>query len=336
MHSYSYYRHISEIIYNTHTFHGKKRAASFLWRALTSRRYFERMYDFFQSREPMRGFLDEEPNFYEVLSRVFLYKNSGTADRLDAVIQHFTILETIFSDEAIRRLYRNNAAGYTLWQSPDSSLPLTIRLCYDQGQRKEGFLSLYMYENDIMIYHFNFRFAYNKDHEPAIYIGTLQGSKEGLLRSRDLTKKLFGFRPKGFLLYTLRLFVQTLGIHHLYAITDEGFYTNSHWIRGNRSKQTDLNPFWQESGACPDDKERWFFRLPIEEKRRKYAEIKSQKRNLFRKRYWFLDTVAPAYVQAVRRLFRDDVHPEPSCIDEGLLPKSEGYDPIGAPQTSSK
>lgn len=329
MHSLRYFWQLSHQIYNPHKLSGRKRALTFFVRAATHRSHFERLYAFFHDCPPLRGFLEtRDPHFQEVLCRVFLFKNSTVEERLTAILQHFTILRRYFRDDVIHHLYWTDE-GYTLWQSPDKDLPLTVRLVFDTGQRKEGFLSLYLYYEQTMVYHFNFRFAYDHDDVPALYIGTLQGSKEGLPLAKVLTKKLFGYRPKGFLLYLLRLFVQTLGIHTLYAITDEGFYTNSHLLRGNRSKKTNLNPFWLESGACPAASEQWYFQLPIVEKRRTYAELKSQKRNLFRKRYLLLDQIAPAYVAALRALFRPGVCPEPSAWDEALLPKPAAYDPLG-------
>ena len=118
----------------------------------------------------------------------------------------------------------------------------------------------------------------------------------------------------------------------MYVITDEGFYTNSHMLRGNRSKKTNFNDFWLGEGAGPDAKEKWYFRLPIEEKRRKYGEIKSQKRNLFRKRYLLMDTIVPPYIAAIKALFRQGFDPVPSAIDEAAITdKPADYDPIEAP-----
>lgn len=132
----------------------------------------------------MKGFLEQhDPDFQEVMTRVFLFKNSTMRQRLDALKHHFTILRTFFSDEVIHELYWGN--GYTLWTSPDESLPLEARLIFDTGQRKEGFLSLYLYHEGQMIYHFNFRFDYNVDGTPSVYIGTIQGSKHGLKRPRS-------------------------------------------------------------------------------------------------------------------------------------------------------
>lgn len=332
MYSISYFWDLSYQMYHPRKFSVKKRRIVFFLQALTHRSYIKKVDDFFQNYLPLPNFLQHScKECYDVLTRVFLYKNSTMKERLEAIVHHFMILQEYFSDEVIAHLYTTRD-GYTLWQSADETLPVKVSLRFDLGQRKEGFLSLYLYYQEQMMYHFNFRFDYDREGKAAIYIGTIQGATEGLALTRELTKKLFGYRPKGFLLYMLRLFAQTLGIQKIYAISDEGFYTNSHLLRGNRSKKTELNPFWFESGAFTDGEETWYLRLPTEEKRRTYDEIKSQKRNLFRKRYRLLDTIAPAYVATIRTLFKNGVCPTPSCVDEALVPKSEGYDPIGTPK----
>lgn len=332
MHSISYFWRLSRRIYRPRNFQENKRAVVFFFRAAANRSLFEQLYTFLDAYEPMQGFLEQQdPDFQEVMTRVFLFKNSTMSQRLNALLHHFTILRTFFTDEVIHNIYWGR--GYTLWQSTDESMPLEARLLFDTGQRKEGFMSLYLYHEGEMIYHFNFRFDYNAAGKPSMYIGTIQGSKHGLDTTKVLTKKLFGYRPKNFILYLMRILVQTLGIQDMYVISDEGFYTNSHMLRGNRSKKTNFNGFWRDEGAVSDDAERWYFRLPIEEKRRKYGEIKSQKRNLFRKRYLLMDRIMPAYVEAIRGLFRQGFAPTPSAVDEAtIVDKPADYDPIEAPK----
>ena len=258
MHSMSHFWRLSRKIYGPRNAQENKRAVVFFFRAVTNRSLFEELYAFFEAYPPMQGFFEtHDPDFQEVMTRVFLFKNSTMRQRLDALLHHFTILRSFFSDEVIHKIYWES--GYTLWKSEDSTLPLEARLLFDTGQRKEGFLSLGLYHEQEMIYHFNFRFDYNADGIPSIYIGTLQGSKHGLDTTKALTKKLFGYRPKNFILYLLRIFIQTLGIHDFYVITDEGFYTNSHVLRGNRSKKTNFNDFWIDEGAVPDPREAWYF-----------------------------------------------------------------------------
>ena len=144
MHSISYFWRLSRTIYGPRNFQENKRAVVFFARAVTNRSLFEELYSFFDAYEPMKGFFDrQDPDFQEVMTRVFLFKNSTMRQRLDALLHHFTILRTMFSDEVIHELYWGK--GYTLWKSPDESLPLEARLFFDTGQRKEGFLSLYLY-----------------------------------------------------------------------------------------------------------------------------------------------------------------------------------------------
>ena len=193
--STSYFWNLSKAIYRPRNFREQKRAFSFFCISIMHKDLFKEFYDYFDSYEPMKGFFTEKDiDFQESMTRVFLYKNSTMRERLTALEHHFDILRTMFTDEVIHELYWGK--GYTLWESPDPELPLVCRLIFDTGQRKEGFLSLYLYYDNEMIYHFNFRFDYNKSGVPSLYVGTLQGSKEGLALTKVLTKKLFGYRPK--------------------------------------------------------------------------------------------------------------------------------------------
>ena len=113
MHSISYFWHLSRLIYGPRNFQENKRAVVFFARAVSNRALFEELYDFFDHYEPMKGFLEQhDPDFQEVMTRVFLFKNSTMRQRLDALKHHFTILRTFFSDEVIHELYWGN--GYTL------------------------------------------------------------------------------------------------------------------------------------------------------------------------------------------------------------------------------
>ena len=160
MHSISYFWRLSRRIYRPRNFQENKRAVVFFFRAAANRALFEKLYDFFDAYEPMNGFLEtQDTDFQEVMTRVFLFKNSTMSQRLDALLHHFTILRTFFTDEVIHNIYWGH--GYTLWKSADESMPLEAKLLFDTGQRKEGFLSLYLYHEGQMIYHFNFRFDYN-------------------------------------------------------------------------------------------------------------------------------------------------------------------------------
>lgn len=61
---------------------------------------------------------------------------------------------------------------------------LKVRLHLDTGQRKEGFLSLYLYHEGQMTYHFNFRFDYNRRHAIHVYRQFIQ-AQHGQKRPRS-------------------------------------------------------------------------------------------------------------------------------------------------------
>lgn len=249
MHSISYFWKLSRAIYRPKKFSESKRAFVFFVRSISNRQLMEDLYTFFHNYKPLPDFLEHDRDFQEVMTRVFLFKNSTMEQRLEALVHHFEILQAFFSDDAIHELYLGQ--GIPLWTSSDENLPLEARLRFDTGQRKEGFLTLGLNYEGEGVYHFNFRFDYNSQGKPSLYVGTLQGTKHGLDTTRALTKKLYGYRPKNFILYLLRIFTQTLGIENLYVITDDSFYTNSHVLRGNRSKKRSSTTFGSKKAPHP-------------------------------------------------------------------------------------
>lgn len=138
------------------------------------------------------------------------------------------------------------------------------------------------------VYHANFRFGKGFNGEPAMWIGTIQGYKDGLDNAKTVTKKMFGYRPKNFIMFLLRHIAVLCKVESIYAVSDEGFYANTHLVRGHRAKVAELDPLWEESGGvvCSDDR---FFNIPLGEYRKPIEEIKSQKRSQYRKRYELLD-----------------------------------------------
>lgn len=89
-------------------------------------------------------------------------------------------------------------------------------------------------------------------------------------------------------MYLLRLIAKECGVETIYAVSDEGFYANTHLIRIHRAKVAELDSLWQESGGELSQDPR-FYKIPLEEYRKPIEEIKSQKRSQYRKRYELLD-----------------------------------------------
>ena len=284
-------------IYGKRSWRETRRVVLHTVRSMGRRQKMNRLENYFANYKPDPDLLHRQIGLYELMTRIFFYKDSTAIERLEAIINHFDYIQNIFTDEVIRSMYsidKDNflddvsriKRGFVVWQSEE--LNMKAQLYYGAGQRKEGLLTLLLTLENQGVYHANFRFGKGFNGEPAMWIGTIQGYKDGLDNAKTVTKKMFGYRPKNFIMFLLRHIAVLCKVESIYAVSDEGFYANTHLVRGHRAKVAELDPLWEESGGvvCSDDR---FFNIPLEEYRKPIEEIKSQKRSQYRKRYELLD-----------------------------------------------
>ena len=284
-------------IYGKRSWRETRRVVLHTVRSMGRRQKMNRLENYFANYKPDPDLLHRQIGLYELMTRIFFYKDSTAMERLEAIINHFDYIQNIFTDEVIRSMYsidKDNflddvsriKRGFVVWQSEE--LNMKAQLYYGAGQRKEGLLTLLLTLENQGVYHANFRFGKGFNGESAMWIGTVQGYKDGLDNAKTVTKKMFGYRPKNFIMFLLRHIAVICKVESIYAVSDEGFYANTHLVRGHRAKVAELNPLWEESGGvvCSDKR---FFKIPLEEYRKPIEEIKSQKRSQYRKRYDLLD-----------------------------------------------
>lgn len=284
-------------IYGKRSWRETRRVVLHTVRSMVRRQQMNRLENYFANYKSDPELLHRQIGLYELMTRIFFYKDSTATERLDGIINHFDYIQNIFTDEAIQSMYsidKDNLLddvsrikrGIVVWQSEE--LDMKAQLYYGAGQRKEGLLTLLLTLENQGVYHANFRFGKGFNGEPAMWIGTVQGYKDGLDNAKTVTKKMFGYRPKNFIMFLLRHIAVICKVEYIYAVSDEGFYANTHLVRGHRAKVAELNPLWEESGGvvCSDKR---FFKIPLEEYRKPIEEIKSQKRSQYRKRYDLLD-----------------------------------------------
>ena len=299
-------------IYGKRSWRETRRVVLHTVRSMGRRQKMNRLENYFANYKPDTDLLHRQIGLYELMTRIFFYKDSTATERLEAIINHFDYIQNIFTDEAIRSMYSidkdnflddvsRTKRGFVVWQSEE--LNMKAQLYYGAGQRKEGLLTLLLTLENQGVYHANFRFGKGFNGEPAMWIGTIQGYKDGLDNAKTVTKKMFGYRPKNFIMFLLRHIAAICKVESIYAVSDEGFYANTHLVRGHRAKVAELDPLWEESGGvvCSDER---FFKIPLEEYRKPIEEIKSQKRSQYRKRYELLDQYEQEIQNHVRPLLR--------------------------------
>ena len=285
---------IGKQIYGTHSWREFRRDVLHTTRVLRHKKEMELFESYFDSYSADPTLLKRQLGLYELMSRTFLYKGSTPKSRLKDICEHFDYLANVFTSEAIQSIYvdeqnfdyHDKNRGILLFS--DESLDINARLYFEPGQRKEGLMTILLQLGSQGIYHANIRYAKGLHDEDSLIIGTIQGYKDGLDNAKYLTKSMYGYRPKNFIVFLCRQLAILTNVKSLYAISDKGFYTNNHLIRGNKSKVSELDSIWEESGGkvCSDIR---FYKIPLEEYRKPIEEIKSQKRSQYRKRYELLD-----------------------------------------------
>lgn len=299
------------LIYGHKSWRETRRTLLHTLRTVRDRKYVEQFNQFFADYQVLPDLLEKQPGLYEVMSRIFFYKGSTAAERLEIVKDHFEWMSRVFTPEAMALMYtinpkedihdiENLTRGLIIWSSDE--LDMKARLYFEPGQRKEGLITLLLTIGNEGLYHVNFRLATARDGQLAMIIGTLQGYKQGLDNAKKATKSMYGYRPKNFIMFLVQELAQCMGVHHIYAVSDEGFYANTHLVRGHKAKVAQLDPLWKELGGTMSEDAR-FFALPMQEERKTIEEIKSQKRSQYRKRYALLDE----YILQVRKHCQDYV-----------------------------
>ena len=238
--------------------------------------------------------------FYEQVTRHVFYHQSTLPERRQLIERHFDFCRRNFSFPALQKVYYDERL--LLWEGAFADGVLSFGLDFRYVDRKEGLMTLDLMLENQRVYHITFLLGKDQDGEDCLRIGALQGSLGGQENIHTLTKQFFGYRPKNLILYGVQLLAQELGIKKIYAVSNQGFFTNTH-VRLDRKLKTSLDDFWQEAGGQILADVR-FYELPLEERRKAIEDVKSQKRNLYRKRYALLDEIGGAFRLNLRRYLK--------------------------------
>ena len=258
--------------------------------------------EFLQQTEMRKRFFAAHPQVFAQLTRQFFFRNSRAAERLTAITQTFQVIERSFSDKALEYLYLDEQKPLHLWEMPyGEEHTLSLEMFFRNGEIREGSMTLALCLDGEFVYHINFWCA-QEGEKQVLYIGCHQGSKHGLEVNKELTKAFFGYRPKNFILYALRILAKELAVDELRAVSNYGFYANNH-IRKNRKLLVSYDKFWKECGGEIMADQR-FFTLPLIEPRKTMEEVPTRKRAVYRKHFAFLDALEEDLQKTLQKNFR--------------------------------
>jgi len=296
------YIELGKKIYNMENPREVKRCVVFVARCLLNNGRMKKIHQFFHQNELLAKIAEEYPFVYEQPTRAFFYRNSTFDERVELLEQHMRFIQMRFKKEVFLGLY--NRQAYPLWESKDESGHLCFELWYNPGQRKEGILSIVLRLDEYYLYQMMIWIAPNKDGEWSLWIGAMQGPNMANAKDviRKVTRRCHSYRTKNFILHVTQEVAKALGMKHIYAVTNYGYYANTH-IRMEKKLKTSFSDFWEESGGHPCEDER-FYELPMTEARKTMEEIPTRKRNYYRKRYALLDEVDASVAEKIKLLLK--------------------------------
>lgn len=294
------YSIVGRQIYNMNNKREVRRYWVFRTRCWLHPRRMKRLENFFSSNSLLNRVAAVYPFVYEQPTRAFFYNKSTFDDRATLLEQHMTFLSEHLQDQDFVDLYSEKEK--VLWESSDDGEKLKLRLFYHPGQRKEGLLSIILDCERGELYQMIFWIAKNRHEEWSLWIGAMQGPNMDEAREiiKQVTKRCHAYRTKNLILHATQEVAKALGIKHIYAVTNYGYYAMNH-VRRNRKLKTSFGEFWEESGGIPCEDQR-FYELPLTEHRKSMEEVPTRKRANYRRRYTLLDEIDEAITRSVVNL----------------------------------
>ena len=255
---------------------------------------------FYQQNDWRRELAEIYPFVYEQPQRAFFYNKSTFRERAALIQEHFSFLETALKPDILLEIYREK--NQVLWENEHEGEPLRLVLYYEAGQRKEGLLSVTLRLGEQALYQMIFWIQKNPKGEWSAYIGAMQGPNMDNAKDviKKITKQCHSYRTKNLILHAMQEVAKTLGLKHLYAVTNDGYYAMNH-VRRDRKLKTNFSDFWAESGGTPCEDKR-FYELPLTEYRKSMEEVPTRKRANYRRRYMLMDEIDEAIKVGIQRI----------------------------------
>ena len=288
-------------IYNTENPREMHRLIVFVIRCLLNRGKMKELAQYFNHTALLQRVAAVYPFVYEQPTRAFFYNQSTFRESIDLLEQHMNFLQEKLSDETIQAIYCGEQLE--LWDGGEfEDKPLKLVLYFEPGYRKEGLLSVRLNLGQSPLYIIMFWIAKDKNGEWSMWIGAMQGPN--MENSRDIIKRVtkycHAYRTKNLIAYSAQAVARNLGLKHIFAVTNQGYYANNH-VRRDRKLKTSFSDFWEEAGGKPSGDER-FFVLPMTEYRKDIEEIPTRKRANYRKRFALLDEIDAAIAEGIGKL----------------------------------
>lgn len=226
----------------------------------------------------------ERPQLLGALVWPYQCASWGPDQRLQRIVGHYGALDSL--PAALRFSIEDRLVLADL-----DSLHPGLKLVLDQPEwfLREGGLTLNLFLDSFRAYSVAFSLYRTDAGALVAMIGGIQGrNRDDMLDTyRDLTRILHGLRPRDFLIEALRILCRVLEVDSLLAVSEAARHHRHPYFRGANPPGQDYDAIWLDRGGVAQDPQ--FFALPVAQPRRDLAEVKPNKRPMYRRRFEFLD-----------------------------------------------
>jgi len=234
-----------------------------------------------------------QPHLLWKLQRPYLTSKAGLREKLTWLRAHHDWMEARLPAAMVAQLYRRGEADLARHTNTAGDVEYLWCLAFEPQFAKEGELILKLVRRangrDDRLVALAFTVYCERGHCIA-HIGCLQGpsSPQGADWIRQATKDFHGLRPMVAAVAGLLALCAHTGLDQIRAIAQAEHIYGTRWRRRDRVK-FDYDAFWAELGGL---RRGAGWQLPAQLPRKDFAEISSQKRAQYRRRFALEDELA--------------------------------------------
>lgn len=250
-------------------------AAKYFVRAMSLPLEHSRFLAFLDSHPLLRACVMRQPGLQERHLHRFVNRRWHRIDRLHALQAHYRLLLQRWPEALFEAVYVKGSAALGNIALRDGR-QLGLHLLPAAHKGLEGELTIALNDDDgEALYHLTLTLI----DDDTLAIGCIQGPRGGAARERvrELTRDMYGMRPKQLLLVLAYAFAGQLGLSRVVAVGNA-----AHPLAGGRRIFSDYDGFWLEQGG--EQVPAGWFLLPETPHHRTEQEQQSKRRALFRRR----------------------------------------------------
>jgi len=239
----------------------------------------------------------DRPRIFGVLIWPFICCSWDSDTKLERLINHYHTIDQI----PVPIQFRVNQKALLIDGSQYFG-GLEIVLDQPKWFMREGLLALSLFVDDLRIYTIAFTLYTNPDKSVDAYIGAIQGRNIDSINDlyKKLTKKLYGVRPRDFIIEIFRQLCTQLDVSKILSVNNASRIAHHQYYRFHEPVKADYNKIWLERGGELIDDD--FYSVPIKGNEKERSNIPSKKRAMYKKRHKMFCTLRAELISNICNL----------------------------------